>query len=239
LFDVSQRIGATSLHSSARSDLDVLIVGAGPAGLALAAQLRWFGTSFRIVDRSLDRARESRALAVQARTLELFDMLDLAAPLVERGNTSARLALHLGARQVAEVQLGAMGAVDTRFPFILFVSQADGGRTRPAPLGRRREDRARRRAREVCGGERRRALHPSSQQRSGDGASALRRRVRWRAQRRAQGAGFAFEGGSYPQDFVLGDVEADGLLEPDAINPFVGGGGVAMFFPLGRPRRGA
>jgi hypothetical protein len=48
-------------------------------------------------------------------------------------------------------------------------------------------------------------------------------------------AGFAFEGGSYPQDFVLGDVEADGPLEPGAINSFAGGGGVAMFFPLGSP----
>jgi 2-polyprenyl-6-methoxyphenol hydroxylase-like FAD-dependent oxidoreductase len=51
-----------------------------------------------------------------------------------------------------------------------------------------------------------------------------------------KGAGFSFEGGSYPQEFVLADVEADGPLEPGAINSFVGGGGVAMFFPLGDPR---
>jgi 2-polyprenyl-6-methoxyphenol hydroxylase-like FAD-dependent oxidoreductase len=48
-------------------------------------------------------------------------------------------------------------------------------------------------------------------------------------------SGIAFEGGSYPQNFALGDVEADGPLEPNAINSFAGGGGVAMFFPLGRP----
>src|SRR5262249_32412444 len=48
-------------------------------------------------------------------------------------------------------------------------------------------------------------------------------------------SGIAFEGGSYPQDFALGDVEADGPLEPNAINSFSGGGVVAMFFPLGRP----
>jgi hypothetical protein len=47
--------------------------------------------------------------------------------------------------------------------------------------------------------------------------------------------GFAFEGGSYPEEFVLGDVEADGPLEPGAINSFADGGGVAMFFPLGSP----
>ena len=48
-------------------------------------------------------------------------------------------------------------------------------------------------------------------------------------------ARFSFEGGSYPQEFVLGDVEADGPLEGGAINSFAGEGGVAMFFPLGSP----
>ncbi|HEX6049431.1 MAG TPA: FAD-dependent monooxygenase, partial [Gemmatimonadaceae bacterium] len=49
-------------------------------------------------------------------------------------------------------------------------------------------------------------------------------------------AGFSFAGGTYPQDFVLGDVEADGPLAGGAINAFTGAGGVAMFFPLGTPR---
>jgi 2-polyprenyl-6-methoxyphenol hydroxylase-like FAD-dependent oxidoreductase len=107
------------------ADLDVLVVGAGPTGLALASQLRLFGTRFRIIDRSLDRARESRALAVQARTLELLDTVGLGDPLVALGRTSTRLVLHFGARAVAAVQLGNIGATDTRFPFILFVSQAE------------------------------------------------------------------------------------------------------------------
>ena len=34
---------------------------------------------------------------------------------------------------------------------------------------------------------------------------------------------------------MLGDIEADGPLEPGAINSFADGGGVAMFFPLGSP----
>ena len=52
--------------------LDVLVVGAGPTGLTLAAQLRAFGAGARIVDRQLDRVQESRALAVQPRTLEVL-----------------------------------------------------------------------------------------------------------------------------------------------------------------------
>ena len=61
--------------TQSRSQLDALIVGAGPTGLTLAAQLQLFGARFRIVDRLFDRTRESRALAVQARTIELLQML--------------------------------------------------------------------------------------------------------------------------------------------------------------------
>ena len=56
--------------TNARDDrLDVVIVGAGPTGLTLAGQLQALGVSFRIVDRQPDRVHESRALAVQPRTL--------------------------------------------------------------------------------------------------------------------------------------------------------------------------
>src|SRR5688572_31082499 len=107
------------------SGLDALIVGAGPTGLALATQLRIFGARFRIIDRLLDRTRESRALGVQARTLELLQLLGIGEQLVARGNTSTRLKLHVEGRAVAAVTLGDIGAMDTRFPFILFVSQAE------------------------------------------------------------------------------------------------------------------
>ena len=51
----------------------------------------------------------------------------------------------------------------------------------------------------------------------------------------AEQAGIPFEGGAYPQEFALGDVEADGL-ELGAIHAFGAGRGFAMFFPLGHPR---
>lgn len=218
-------------------ELDALIVGAGPTGLALAAQLQTFGARFRIIDRLRDRTRESRALAVQARTLELLQMLGLGETLVARGNTSTRLKLHLEGRAVAGVTLGNIGAVDTRFPFILFVSQAETEAVLNDYL-------------RACGVLIQRGNELVSYERKADGVRCVlqrddgrQERVRTRFLIGCDGAhsavrtrsGITFEGGSYPQDFALGDVEADGPLDPNAINSFAGGGGVAMFFPLGRP----
>jgi 2-polyprenyl-6-methoxyphenol hydroxylase-like FAD-dependent oxidoreductase len=103
---------------------DVLVVGAGPTGLTLAAQLLSFGASFRIVDRQLDRVHESRALAVQPRTLEVLTGLGVADAMVERGNSAVRLQMHTGAR-TTEVPLFDIGLDDTAYPFLLFLSQAE------------------------------------------------------------------------------------------------------------------
>ena len=51
---------------------DVLIIGAGPTGLVLALWLSKFGAKVRIVDKTSEPGTTSRALAVQARTLELY-----------------------------------------------------------------------------------------------------------------------------------------------------------------------
>ena len=220
-----------------QSPVDVLIIGAGPTGLALATQLQQYGTRYRIIDRSFDRAQESRALAVQARTLECLDTVGLADPLVARGRTSTRLVLHLGARTVAEVRLGEFDSVDTRYPFILFVSQAEtelllnnhlGSAGMTVERGVELIEFAASESYVECrlrDANDREELVRTSYLVGCDGAhSAVRK-----------GAGLSFAGGSYPQDFVLGDVEADGPLEPGAINSFPGRGGFAVFFPLGQP----
>jgi FAD binding domain len=54
--------------------------GVGPTGLALATQLQAFGARFRLIDRQLDRVHESRALAIQPRTLEVLAAFGIATP---------------------------------------------------------------------------------------------------------------------------------------------------------------
>ena len=221
-------------------ELDVLIVGAGPTGLALAAQLRSFGTRFRIVDRSLDRARESRALAVQARTLEILQSVRLADALVTRGNPSARLVLHFEGGRRAEVRLGNFAADDTRFPFILFVSQAETEALLGAHLTSN-------------GLAIERGLELADFVADDTGVDVTLRHLDGREERTRvrylvgcdgahstvrKGAGIQFEGDAYLQDFLLGDLEADATdaaLVPNALNSFGGRQATAMFFPLGYP----
>ena len=65
---------------------DVLIVGAGPTGLVLALWLSRLGIKARIIDKTAEPGTTSRALAVHARTLELYRQLDLADAVIERGH---------------------------------------------------------------------------------------------------------------------------------------------------------
>ena len=64
---------------------DVLIVGAGPTGLMLACQLMRRGVSVRIIDRHSGPAQQTRALGVQARTLEIYQKLGVVEPALELG----------------------------------------------------------------------------------------------------------------------------------------------------------
>jgi 2-polyprenyl-6-methoxyphenol hydroxylase-like FAD-dependent oxidoreductase len=66
------------MHESSTPNAEVLIVGAGPAGLVLALRLTRLGVPVRIIDRTAEPGTTSRALAVQAHTLELYGQVGLA-----------------------------------------------------------------------------------------------------------------------------------------------------------------
>src|SRR5690349_14985156 len=66
----------------------VLIVGAGPTGLMMACQLTRFGIPFRIIEKNSGPTTQSRALAVQARSLEVFAQMGVAQRAVQEGKVA-------------------------------------------------------------------------------------------------------------------------------------------------------
>ncbi|MCW6005296.1 FAD-dependent monooxygenase [Micromonospora sp. CPCC 205371] len=215
--------------------VDVLIVGAGPTGLALAAQLAAFDVPHRVIDRAPDRVHESRALAIQPRTLEVLAGLGVTERLVAAGNRGVRLCLHAGRRAIT-VPLFDLGLADTAYPYLLFLSQADTEQilvehlTAVGVAVERRVELAALVPRddgvrcELTGGDGTPETVTARYVVGCDGAHSTVRRL----------AGIPFTGGSYPQTFVLADLDADGL-EPDTAHAFLSGRGILLFFPLGHP----
>ncbi|CAN5498079.1 FAD-dependent monooxygenase [soil metagenome] len=106
-------------------DAQVLIVGAGPTGLMLALWLAKKGVPFRIIERNGGPGEASRAVAVQARTLEFSRQLGIADEVVASGIVMDRLRLWEGEHEVANVQLGNLGEGLSPYPFTLSFPQDD------------------------------------------------------------------------------------------------------------------
>jgi 2-polyprenyl-6-methoxyphenol hydroxylase-like FAD-dependent oxidoreductase len=207
-----------------------------PTGLALAGQLQAMGARVRIVDRQADRVHESRALAIQPRTLEILRGLGVTEQLVDRGKPATRIELRAGGRRI-EIPVFDIGAEDTAYPFLLFLSQAETEgilvehlAAQGVALERRVElvgfDQSAGYVRSILRGEDGSTEEVLSRYLVGcDGArSTVRHHAR-----------IPFVGDAYPQTFALGDVEADGDLDPDIAHAYLGPQGVLFFFPLGAP----
>src|SRR4051812_10441106 len=102
---------------------DVLIAGAGPTGLVLALWLTRRGVRVRIVDQAPEPGTTSRALGVQARTLELYRALGLTDALVARGRQVHAAHLWVDAREKARLSLHEMGRGLSPFPYLLIYPQ--------------------------------------------------------------------------------------------------------------------
>ena len=97
---------------------DVLIIGAGPTGLVLALWLSKLGVRVRILDKTSAPGTTSRALAVQARTLELYRQLDLADTVVRNGHKVAAANFWVKGKPVAQLPLTRIGEGLTPYSFI-------------------------------------------------------------------------------------------------------------------------
>ncbi|WP_327146020.1 FAD-dependent monooxygenase [Nocardia sp. NBC_01327] len=99
---------------------DVLIVGAGPAGLTLAASLRQLGVDHVLIDRVTEVQPGSKAAAVQPRTLEYLERLEVSARLVQAGERGRGFRLHDRDRTLLRA---GYDDLPTPYPFVLLISQ--------------------------------------------------------------------------------------------------------------------
>jgi 2-polyprenyl-6-methoxyphenol hydroxylase-like FAD-dependent oxidoreductase len=114
----------------------VLVVGAGPTGLALALWLAGAGVRVRVIERAPKPPRTSRAIAVQARTLELYRQLGIAEAAIARGRSLAAINLWVAGEKAAHVPFGDIGTGRSLYPFVLMLSQDEHERLLAAELDR-------------------------------------------------------------------------------------------------------
>src|ERR1700692_2562760 len=97
---------------------DVLVVGAGPTGLVLALWLAKLGVKVRVIDKTAEPGTTSRALAVQARTLELYRQLDLTEAVVAQGHQVPAVNLWVKGQATARIAFSSVGLDLTPYPFL-------------------------------------------------------------------------------------------------------------------------
>jgi len=209
------------------NDTDVLIVGAGPTGLTLAASLLAKGTRTTIVDRQAEGANTSRAGAINARTLEVLEGLDVARRMVKEGVQAPNFTIRDGKRVLIPIDFSRLPSA---YPYTLLLPQND---TERLLLERVVE----------LGGEvlRPKVLTTVTQDTDGVtatfedgdviraayvvGADGMHSTVR-------EQAGVGFHGDQYEQSFVLADVNLTGDAPTDEVVLFWAAAGLTVVAPL-------
>ncbi len=191
---------------------DVLIAGAGPTGLVLALWLTKLGVSVRIIDKTAEPGTTSRALAVQARTLELYRQLDLADAVVAKGHRVPATNLWVRGERKARISLNAMGKGLTPYPFLHIFPQDEHEKLLVAKLESLGVSVERRTElisfSEQAGGVTARLRGPDEGEQVCEaiylcGCDGARSKVR-------ETIGTGFPGGTYQHLFYVADVEATG-----------------------------
>lgn len=107
---------------SAISETSVLVVGGGPVGLVMAAELLRHGVDCRVIDKLAEPPVWSKAAAVHARTLEVFEDMGLVDQVLARGRKMVGLNMYAGARRLAHVTIDIPG---TAYPYMLGIEQSE------------------------------------------------------------------------------------------------------------------
>ena len=225
--------------SSRIQDTDVLVVGAGPTGLMLANQLARHGVKSLVIDRHSGPAQESRAMAVQARSLEIYSKMGLADEAISRGAVGTAANMWAKNRLSARIPIGDIGKGKSPYPFVLMLGQDENERILGDNLQRLGVD-----------------VHWSTElialvQQPGYVEVTLKLRdghtrkinAKWvggcdgsRSMVR-EANGITFPGAAYEHVFFVADTEATGSMIPGELNIYLLPDGFHLFFPMkGRNR---
>ncbi|WP_186086289.1 FAD-dependent monooxygenase [Burkholderia gladioli] len=213
----------------------VLIVGAGPTGLAAALSLAKAKLPVRIVDQARRPAPHSRAIGIQARTLELLEQHRIVEPFLELGHRARVAHLVSAGRRIAELDFDPL---QTRYPYLLMLEQTETERIltehlasfdilieRGVKLSRCRQDGETLRVLLEHEDGREETLAPSWLV-AADGAHSTLRHL----------LGASFAGHAFEQTFLLADVAAEPGWPDDEIHLHATHDGLAGMLPLGHGR---
>jgi 2-polyprenyl-6-methoxyphenol hydroxylase-like FAD-dependent oxidoreductase len=213
---------------------EVLIVGAGPTGLMMANQLARRNVRSLIIDRHAGPSRETRALGVQSRTMEIYARLGIAGRALELGKIATGANLWADGRKTARVPVGEAGSSVTPYPYVLILGQDDNERI----MG----ERLRTLGQDVQWNTELTALAQDA-----DGASATLKQPDGALKRITAGwvagcdgahsavrkaCGIPFEGAAYEHVFFVADTEVTGNMVPDELNVYLWKKGFHLFFPM-------
>jgi len=215
-------------------ETDVLVVGAGPTGLMLANQLVRRGVRTFIVDRHAGPTLQTRAIGVQARTLEIYAHLGIVRRVLELGSRTIGADLWALGRRAARIPLSEIGHGMSPYPYLLIFPQDDN----ELVLG----DALRERGQSVQWNTELLGLahhddhvvatlhHADGKTRDMvvgwvagcDGARSTVREL----------CNIAFVGAPYEHVFYVTDVEMTGPMVADELNVYLWRGGFHLFFPM-------
>jgi 2-polyprenyl-6-methoxyphenol hydroxylase-like FAD-dependent oxidoreductase len=217
---------------SEQGDVPVVIVGAGPTGVILAIELARRGVQVRILDEQPARSRETRAIALHARTLELFDQIGIVGEFLEQGHKATGMAVHTRARRITRVEFGAL---DSPYPFVLMLGQDKTQRILDQRL-------------EQLGVTIERAVEVLKLEPHDDGVELETRRIGERSCRLlnarwivgCDGAhsvvrrhlGVPFDGDDYAQDWLMAEVGIDWQMERERFHVFSYTAAPMVCFPM-------